>query len=168
MRSLLLLLSLLFTVVPSSAQTVYKVVAADGTVTYTDKPVPGSEPVRLTKLNTAEPLASPSRLTTAQTTQATNYTIIINNPAKEATIRNNLGEVTISANIQPVASGSYQLHMDGGIVATSSSGVFRLSDIERGAHLIKISFVDNKGKILASSEQQTFYMHKASALINSN
>jgi hypothetical protein len=40
--------------------------------------------------------------------------------------------------------------------------------VDRGAHTIKVNFLDNSGKILASSKQQTFYLQKASALINAN
>lgn len=168
MRFLVFLIFVLTITLNSDAQTIYKVVAADGSVTYTDQPIAGGEPVTLGKLNTADPLASPKPSQAIQTKPARQYTLSIISPRPEATIRNNLGDVSISASIQPLASGTYQLILDGKQVATNSSGAFQLSEVQRGAHTLKISFTDNTGKILASSDQQTFFMHKASALINSN
>ena len=44
----------------------------------------------------------------------------------------------------------------------------KLENVERGEHHIEVRLVGQSGKILASSGQQTFYLHKASALINAN
>ena len=162
------LIIVFFITTTCDAKTIYKVIAADGSVTYTDQPVADSEPVSLGNLNTAAPLATPKPFAIPEVKSTTQYELAILSPSPDATVRNNLGEVSISASIQPLATGLYQLNMDGDIISTNTSGIFQLKDLQRGAHQIQISFTDNTGKILASSDQQTFYMHKASALINSN
>ena len=168
MKKLCLVITAISLIAATEAKTIYKIVAADGSLTYSDKPIPGSEAVSLGKLNTAEPLAKVTQQLNGQAQATNQYQLTILSPAHEATIRDNSGEVNISAAIHPPIPGVYELNIDGNIVATNNSGNFQLKDIQRGAHHLQISFSDNTGKILASSEQQTFFMHKASALINSN
>ncbi|WP_100656054.1 DUF4124 domain-containing protein [Alteromonas flava] len=152
----------------SLAQTVYKVVAADGTVTYTDQPVPGSTPVRLNKVNTSAPLAKPSPASPAKPAQDSqiDYQLKITTPEDKATLRDNNGQLSIAAQLTPTTPGIYQLMFDGNMVGESPSGLFELSGVVRGQHRFKVQFVDNKGKVLASSPSQTLFMHQASALIN--
>ncbi|WP_164078380.1 DUF4124 domain-containing protein [Alteromonas facilis] len=153
------------------ARTVYKVVAADGTVTYTDQPVPGSTPVHLNKVNTSQPLARVNSATApntaAKTEKPIDYTLTITSPQDEATIRDNNGKFNINAQLTPAAPGGrYQLIFDGQNVGESDTGNFELSNVVRGQHRFKVEYTDNKGKVLASSPSQTLFMHQASALIN--
>ncbi|MDM7861839.1 DUF4124 domain-containing protein [Alteromonas sp. ASW11-36] len=150
-----------------SAQTVYKVVAKDGSVTFTDTPVPGSEPISLSKVTIAEPLATPTPPPPPKRVeQIPKPSISILAPSPEATIRNNLGTVSISSAISPAIPGRFELVLDGNPVESNTTGTFELADIDRGEHNYQIHFINNTGKILASTPVQTFYMHKASALIN--
>ncbi|MBT0585202.1 DUF4124 domain-containing protein [Alteromonas oceanisediminis] len=151
------------------AQSVYKVVAEDGSVTYTDAPVSGSTPVDLGRINTAEPLSTgPVVVPAPVNDKQIQYDVVIVSPKPEATLRNNLGEFTVVANATPKPAGAYQLMLDGKAVAANSQGVFKLTGINRGAHQLQVNIVNNTGKILASSPSQTVYLHQASALINSN
>ncbi|GAB3014001.1 DUF4124 domain-containing protein [Bowmanella dokdonensis] len=164
----LLLLLLISTV---QAATLYKLVKADGTVVFTDQPVEGAVPVDLPQINTAKPLAAkpvvppPDARSSRPQVQ---YQVAITTPAPEATLRDNLGRVQIQASVQPDprGAGSYQLLLDGKVVETSPSPGFSLSGVNRGEHSIQVNFLSNSGKILASSPQQVFYLHQASALIN--
>ena len=61
-----------------------------------------------------------------------------------------------------------KLVFDNEVVKTQSKNQFQLENVNRGAHTIQVNFLDNSGKTLALSKQQTFYLHKASALINAN
>jgi hypothetical protein len=83
-------------------------------------------------------------------------------------LRDNSGTVTINAEVEPQKSGIFQLVVDNQIVKIQSKSKFQLENVNRGAHTIQIDFLDNSGKILASSKQQTFYLQKASALIHAN
>ena len=153
----------------SSPMTIYKVVEKDGSVTYTDKPQQNAEPlafdVKTQNVVTAAKVTPPPP--TKPTAPKPNYRVVITSPAPEATIRNNLGEFTISA-AQPGAPKApiYRLIFDDVPLASNSSGVFKLSGIHRGAHTYKVELTNNKGKTLASSPLQTLYLHQASALIN--
>jgi len=153
----------------TSPMTIYKVVGKDGSVTYTDKPQQNAEPlafdVKTQNVVTAAKVTPPPPAKPAA--PKPNYRVVIKSPAPEATIRNNLGELTISA-AQPGAPKApiYRLIFDDAPLASNSSGVFKLSGIHRGAHTYKVELTNNTGKTLASSPLQTLYLHQASALIN--
>lgn len=153
----------------TSPMTIYKVVGKDGSVTYTDKPQQNAEPlafdVKTQNVVTAAKVTPPPPAKPAA--PKPNYRVVIKSPAPEATIRNNLGEFTISA-AQPGAPNApiYRLIFDDAPLASNSSGVFKLTGIHRGAHTYKVELTNNTGKTLASSPLQTLYLHQASALIN--
>ena len=153
----------------SSPTTIYKVVGKDGTIIFTDKPQENAEALafdeKTQNVVTAAKVTPPPPTTLAP--PKPNYRVVIKSPAPEATIRNNLGELTISA-AQPGAPKApiYRLIFDDAPLASNSSGVFRLSGIHRGAHTYKVELTNNTGKTLASSPVQTLYLHQASALIN--
>ncbi len=167
MKRLILLFSLCIT--PALAQQVYKVVSEDGSVTYTDKPVPGAEPVQLGPLNQ---VAMPTPQTNArqappQPPAKPKPQLEILSPADEATIRNNAGDMQIAAKLTNAESkGRFRLYMDGALITSQSTPLFQLQGINRGAHTFYIEYADNKGKTLASTPPRTFYLHQASRLIN--
>lgn len=162
--------------ISASAQVIYKTVKADGTVVYSDIRSDGAEPVNLSAMNTVvvPALNDASKQTTvrnkpvSQPKSAIEYVISIRSPLDEETLRNNSGEVSINVDVFPKKSGKFELILDNQTVKTQSNGQFQLESVERGAHTIQVNFLDNSGKILASSKSQTFYLHKASALINAN
>jgi hypothetical protein len=155
---------------------VYKTIQADGSVIYSDTPVSGSTAVNLSAMNnvivpslnnTAKKNVSTSKLS-KRTQPKVKYTVSILSPGDEESIRGNDGAVSIRANVSPKGAGRYQLVMDEQVLTTQTNSLFTLNSVERGAHSIQINFIDKSGKILASSKQQTFYLHKASALIHAN
>jgi hypothetical protein len=158
--------------ITASAGVVYKTVKEDGTVVYSDVPSEGSKSVTLSAINTVQvPVKKTPSISVRPsviTKPAIQYLISVRSPMPEESLRNNAGELTITADVTPKKSGKFQLVMDGQVVKTQTSSQFKLENIQRGAHLIQVNFLDNSGKILASSKQQTFYLHKASALINAN
>ena len=153
----------------SSSTTIYKVVGEDGSVTYTDKPQKNAEPLafdgKTQNVVTAAKVPPPPPL--KPDTPKPKYRVVIKSPAPEATIRNNLGEITISATQTGAPKAPiYRLILDDAPIASNNSGVFKLSGIHRGAHTYKVELTNNTGKTLASSPVQTLYLHQASALIN--
>lgn len=170
------ILGLLLLCTSVAAQVIYKTVKADGSVVYSDVPSEGAVPVNLSStnnvvvpsLNNASSQAT-SRSQPVQKSKAeVQYLVSIRSPLAEQTIRDNSGAVSITADVVPKKSGKFELVFDNQVVKTQSSGQFQLESVDRGAHTIQINFLDNSGKILASSKQQTFYLQKASALINAN
>ncbi|PKG96878.1 DUF4124 domain-containing protein [Paraglaciecola sp. MB-3u-78] len=170
------ILCLLLLCMNVSAQVVYKTVKVDGSVVYSDVPSDGAEPINLSSINTV--VVPALNNAASQTTRRLNpikklipevqYLVFIRSPAAEQTLRDNSGAVTINAEVVPKKAGKFQLVFDNQIVKTQSKSEFLLENVNRGAHTIQIDFLDNSGKILASSKQQTFYLQKASALINAN
>lgn len=147
--------------------TVYKTVHKDGTVTYSDQPSPGAVEVVLNvPTSTIESKAQPSSTQPQMTTsKKVNYKVTILSPQPEATIRNNVGEVSIGATIEPKIGGFFQLHINEE-VHESATGMFRLSNMNRGAYQYSVKFIDNSGKVIASSDIRNVYLHQASGLIN--
>jgi hypothetical protein len=151
-------------------------VKADGSVVYSDVKNQGSVPVNLSSMNTvvipalnnASSQTSTQNIRIKKVSPEVQYTVFISSPEAEQTLRDNAGGVKISASVSPKKSGKFQLIFDGQIFKTQSKSQFKLESVDRGAHTIKVNFLDNSGKILASSGQQTFYLQKASALINVN
>ena len=152
------------------AQVIYKHVQKDGTVLYTDQPIPGAIELNLSDVNSAvmPPLVSTPSQLIDKNSQQQNYKIEVVAPSPEATIRDNNGRLAITARLSPPATGQFNLWLNNQRVASQDSGSFLLEDLNRGAHSFYLTVTDNTGKTLASSEQQTFYMHQASVLINAN
>jgi hypothetical protein len=170
------ILSLLLLCINVSAQVVYKTVKADGSVVYSDVNSDGAVPVNLSSMNTvvmpalnnASNQAASRNKPVAKSKPEIQYLVSIRSPMAEQTLRDNSGAVTINANVLPKKSGKFQLVFDNQVVKTQSNSQFELESVNRGAHTIQVNFLDNSGKILASSKPQTFYLQKASALINAN
>ncbi|QPG06199.1 DUF4124 domain-containing protein [Salinimonas marina] len=155
---------------PHVTAQVYKVEKEDGTVVFTDTPAAADSKTvtfdaKTSNITPTLPGKAPAA-PTPQPQKKVRYTINIASPAPEATIRNNKGKVSIVASASPKPVGRYQLTLDDKVIKQNSSGSFALSGVPRGAHTFQIQLLGNKGKTLASSKTQTFYMHQASALIN--
>lgn len=93
------------------------------------------------------------------------FEITINTPKNNATIRDNTGSVYISGGIKPRFKDGLeiQLMLDGQpYESPQPHSMFSLRNIDRGEHNIKMLLIDETGKIIASSEPVTFYMHRAS------
>lgn len=151
---------------------VYKITTADGRVIYTDKPSGQAIPVPLpagsivtTKGVTHTPvLVSP---TANKPRNDINVKLLVVSPKPEQTIRDNSGQVSIHATIEPQVQGEFILHLNEQLVS-QNSGVFELNQLDRGTYTFYIEFALKSGKILASTPKQTFYLHQASALNRPN
>ncbi|XOV80604.1 MAG: DUF4124 domain-containing protein [Aestuariibacter sp.] len=146
---------------------VYKIVKPDGTVLYTDKPVPGAVLVEVGSPQNVTPALTstssrPLNTGKRQAKPSPPPTITITSPTHEQTLRSNIGEVRITGDVSKKVPGIYQLIRNGEIEAESNQPQFTLSNIPRGAHSIQIVLSDNKGKQLALSQEVTFFLHKAS------
>jgi len=148
---------------------VYKQVNPDGSVTFTD--IAGSKdekPVPLQPMGTFQATKVPPTSSTQKTPSTSKkYTSVsITSPANESTIRDNAGNLTITASVTPgMQSGHKMVLMDNGsLVGESASGSFKLSNIDRGAHSLIVQIQDKNVKVLISSEPVTVYLHRRSAL----
>lgn len=158
---------LLATSTVGASNKVFKTVHKDGSVTYSDQETPGSIEVVLnvpTSTFEARAIQPPPVLQRTQKEKIT-HTVTILSPQPEATVRSNSGEISIGASIEPKVGGFFQLHINEQI-HESATGMFRLTNMERGAYKYTVKFIDNSGKLIASSESRNLYLHQASALIN--
>ncbi|MFT5676856.1 MAG: hypothetical protein ACI808_002805 [Paraglaciecola sp.] len=170
------IIALLLVSISVAATVVYKKTNQDGTVTYSDEP---SEGAVLLEQPTSNTVIMPSLLppkrplyvsegSKKSSIAKTLYSLKIVSPAAEQTVRNNLGEVDIVASISPKASGIFQLMLNGELHLTKPNPVFHLKDLQRGEYSLQVRFVGKSGRILALTDTQIFYLHKASVFINSN
>ena len=150
------------------AQTIiYKSVSQGGRVTYSDIPTEGSIAVSLNSSITTLP-ALTQKTGVPRPTAKTNeiqYSLDIS-PADEATIRNNLGEFDIRANLTPKRLSGIYLITINDRQQTSTTGIFNFSEMDRGEYQYNVKFIDNTGKVLASTQTRKLFLHKASRLIN--
>ena len=155
-----------------SAQTIYKVVNKDGTVTYTDRPVEGAQAIDVKTQNlvsmpsAVKAPAKPVRKTTQKPLPAFELSMVT--PTDGQTIRNNNGTLQVAGNLTPAGNGAFQLFMDETLVDTQPAPVFSLQNVDRGEHKLQIKFLHNSGKVLATTPVHTVYLHRASALSRPN
>lgn len=152
--------------VNTEAKDVYKVTREDGSVVYTDTATKDAQPVNLSGVNSVVVPAlnngQASAVSTPIKPPVPPRKLLISRPAPEENIRDNAGNVNIVVKPIKDVSGQYQLLMAGQIVRKQNSPIFALENLDRGAHTIQIQLVANSGKILASTQQQTFYLHRVS------
>ncbi|NKF52160.1 DUF4124 domain-containing protein [Shewanella sp. WXL01] len=167
----LLLLISLITISLSSVAAVYRWVDENGKVHYSDEPRENATEVQLndnTQNNITVVQPTPITRSTKPSPDAQpNYKVVIASPAEEATIRDNNGNITVTANIEPkLPKGAFfTLSLNGQLkVQPQTSSIFRLTNIDRGAHTIVVNVVTQNGKVLASSPARTVFLHRASVI----
>lgn len=152
---------------------VYKSVDEHGRVIFSDTPRADSEVVELPDLPTYSPPVIPNDVTVdtgadqGAELPVPNYQVTITSPVNDESIRANAGDVTVALYVTPVlnAKRADQLLIEvdgreqGDLIATVD---FVLSNLDRGTHTVKVSVVDNKGKILASSKSVIFHLQRYS------
>ncbi|WP_394227628.1 DUF4124 domain-containing protein [Pseudoalteromonas spongiae] len=95
------------------------------------------------------------------------YGVEIVSPSHEETIRDNTGSLHVSIRITPSFNPKYkvQLLFNGKRnTPPQSKSVFVMRNVDRGAHTIQAQLFDEKGNAVATSEQITFFMHRASSI----
>jgi len=134
---------------------------------FSDTPKPGAEEVTI---KTANVVRTNSRVETKLldiTPQNINktYDVVITIPKNNATIRDNTGSIFIQSIIKPVFKRglTIQLLLDGKAYSSPQiHGRFSLRNIDRGEHIIQMELMNEKGEVIALSDEITFYMHRAS------
>ncbi len=162
----LLLLSL--TAAPVLAGSIYKTVDANGNTLYTDSPSVNqkAEEVNLpaiTPLQINTPQRSYKPATKKQNKAKIDYSSLkITSPANDSTVRNN-GSFNVSAELKTglMSNHKFQLFVNGkkhGKKQRHSS--FKVTDLDRGAHVLEVAIVDRKGKKIETASS-TVHVQKA-------
>lgn len=161
----------LIVAVPASA-TVFKRIESDGSVVFTDKPGANSEAIELS--NSAQNVipSSPqlnnftsnpsSRNQSVSSSESVEISFIT--PLDRDTIRNNGGFMQVYGRVTPARTGLFELILNGKKKATNNEPIFTLEKMPRGEYSIQIRLKDKTGKLIASSQKITIYLHRASIL----
>jgi hypothetical protein len=162
-----LLLCLLLISVPAAAQ-VYTYIDAEGNRVFTDKPQQANaEPIQLTPTNEIrnEPRVQAPAVA-APIAPALGYQMLrILVPHPDATIRDNAGNLIVTATSEPAlhSGHSFRLLLDGQAVGTTGrSPVFPLENIDRGTHQLAVEIVDSQGRTVERTPSQPLHMQRIS------
>lgn len=158
----------------ADARDVYRWVAPDGSVQYSDNPHAGAD--RITLPEWPEP--QPQRTVLPPPPRATDRPVLnrydslaIADPEVEEKIRDNQGNVEVTVTVKPdliIAEGhKIQLLLDGQAQGGPAPSLAQsLRGVERGSHTVAAQVVDERGRILIRSRPVSFYLEEASPLFH--
>ena len=156
-QSLALLLGSLCAV--SAFATTYVRVEKDGTKTYSDRPIPGGQPVDLQPAQTYSAPATPTYETQrpreeALLDESANFryeSCSVSSPENDETFRN-VESVTISVSTNPPLRGEDVVTMTvDGQSAGANTTSYMMSPVYRGTHTVGVTVTDSNGRTLCSS-----------------
>lgn len=154
MNKFILFLTCFLILLSVNAETVYKKINQDGSVTFTDKNLADSEEIKIRQSTTYTPVRLPAfNLPIKKLSPSYNYEITITQPISDASIIGH-ENIKVSISIQPslkIRHGHQLRYQLAGqtIVSINSSETFE--NIPRGTHTISVSIVDRKGVVLAAA-----------------
>jgi hypothetical protein len=179
----LLAMGLLATAGASAATKIYRTVDEDGNVVFTDVPPKSGEQGEAVDLNQSNTFTPPQRQDTGRSLGswrgegeaagdgeepggARYRAVSVASPANDADIRDNAGNVTIGAAIDPELHSGHavQLYLDGELQQSAQGTSFRLTNIDRGTHSVELRIVDQAGNTVAASAPSTFHLQRRSVL----
>ena len=142
----------------SAFATTYVRVEKDGSKTYSDRPIPGGQPVDLQPAQTysAPPPVSgsqgPREEELLRQTDDFRYQSCAVSPSNDETFQNP-ESVTIVVSTSPPLRGSdvVSLKVDGQTAGPPGSMSYTMSPVYRGTHTVGVSVTDQNGKTLCSS-----------------
>ncbi|WP_051326468.1 DUF4124 domain-containing protein [Aliagarivorans taiwanensis] len=156
----------LLLILSAAADTVYQWTDEQGNLHYSDQPREGATQidVDVTPPISEGPIAVPRPPTGSDAATIVQYQVSIVQPQDQQTLRDNQGTIIVRATTNPPAPSSlrYRLLLNGDPQGRlHENGQFRLTNVERGEHLLAVELVDTTGKKIASSQAITVYMHRA-------
>ncbi len=173
MRKTLLLLLLL----PSLllAESGYRKLHPDGTVEFSDQPIPGGEEIKLRKAPVIRftpaadsPTTSGSRSTHSFGAKnkgaAAEVSITITSPQADQTLRFDAAGLVVTVGLTPAIQGGQQIliKLDGAEVARGVASRFVVQEVYRGSHTLSASLLGRDGAVLSSSAPITFHIKQRS------
>lgn len=175
-RILIPLLLLLAPLAQAQAQ-IYSWTDERGNKVFSDQPREGAQEVDVrppNRLSTPAPVAQPAstRSQTPQNSGPAYQALSITSPAHDEAVRNNEGQLTINASIDPPLGRGHllRLEMDGQRVGVpvpgnlQSTASFQLNNIDRGSHQFSVVVVSAQGDEVQRSAPVTVHLQRTSAL----
>ncbi len=169
----LLGLALWLVALPCTAD-IYTYTDAQGNRVFTDQPNPGK--AKRIELQPSNRLSQPSKAappasqaSTPVKPQKKRYApyqmLRILVPLPEANLREENGEVIVTATSDPALQPGHQLRLllDGKPAGEpSTSPVFSLRNVDRGAHKLAVEIINQQGAVIERTAAQTFYLQRIS------
>ncbi len=151
-----------------SAATIYRTVDAQGNVTFTNHAEKGAEPVKLKPLSvySAPEFKTTNAQEAGKTPAVSRYqSVSILSPKADETVRDNPGNVTVTAGSEPALSRkqghNFQFFLDGKPVGKPQPGATKiLPGVDRGEHRVAVAVVSASGKLLKRSKAVRFFLHR--------
>lgn len=152
---------------PAGTETVYRTVDADGSVIYSDRPMPGAEPIELPEwppVPAATPWRPIRKLSPEESIPFPSYeSVAIASPAPDSAAWYPTGQVTVSVTTQPPLQEGHTLvlYLNGRRVAENQTTTFQLHNVHRGTHRLEAAVHAHDGE-LRRSETVRFHVLKPS------
>ncbi len=156
----------------------YRYVDENGNVVYTDRPVPGAEPVSpgvisvipAPQMEIEVELGGSPEPNTRTPQQEKTLEVRILSPRADEGVRANDGRVSVEVAVVPrPAQGvrlRYRALLDGQPAGPLSDAPrWTLADVPRGTHTLEVIVLDENGRELARSAPVTFHVLRVSRLI---
>lgn len=137
----------------------------NGVPVFTDQPHPNAKVISAkSKIENIPSVDLNDRLDPQNGSESVTYDVRLMRPADKETFRNNAGNLQVTIQVLPIyASGlKAQILLDGTPVTDPQAmSTFQLHNVFRGEHSLSVNLLDANGKVIASSDARTFYMHRA-------
>jgi hypothetical protein len=169
MRRFSLVISVGMLVAASTAlATTYVRVEKDGTKTYSDRPLPGGQPIELTPAQTYSAPPAPAAQSSVPLEQRLlgevddfRYTSCETTPKTDETFTNP-DVVNVGVVLQPLRRPSdiVELSVDGAVVGNTTSFTMQ-QPVNRGTHTVSVTVKDRFGRTLCSASS-TFHVFRPS------
>ena len=158
LMSLILTITLLTSNVFATSTKIYVWRNDEGVLVFSDSPKPGAEEVEIKEPNNMSSIDT-SVLDLNPKVIKEDYEVEINQPAMNATIRDNTGSVYVAGRIKPIFKRGLKIQLyldDKPYKEPQPHSMFVLRNIDRGEHIIKMKLLNQQGKVIASSNPITF------------
>ena len=152
----------------SSHAEIYRGVDEEGNVFYSDKdqanaeliPTPTPNTITMPKLEANKPATEDAEMNPYKS-----FGIV--SPANNATIRDNIGNISITLSLLPALdtknSHRITIYLDGqATLSTATETNIQLSNVSRGQHSLRAEIRDKNGKPIISSNSVNFHMKRLS------
>lgn len=159
-----------------SAETGYRYVHPDGTVEFSDEPIPGGEEIKLREAPTikftpavpsgSKPSGQGSSTKKSPKAASAADGITITSPSNDQTLWYTTSGLTVSVAVSPPPEEGQVINvtMDGQLVASGTGGSFHIAEVYRGTHTLRATLVAEGGSVISSSPPVTFHMKQHSVI----
>lgn len=163
---------------------IYKTVDEDGNVVFTDVPPRPDQRGETVDLNSGNSFTPPERDNEGISLEAwrgeapggpedeeeavTRYrSLQVASPEDDAAVRNNAGNVSITAAVDPDLQPGHtlQLFLDGELQQSGGTTTFQLNNVDRGTHEVQLRIVGPGGETLLTSPGSVFHLQRRSVIL---